>query len=145
MKSKTWDEAILADHRSSIRETSAREAFDTLVAAAIELPGFDTAPGWHREIRDFAYIEAALDERLFAFIVNRRDLLFYITRPGLDRVTGGFAALRSRFGTAAESAHREWTVRIASKEDAERLNAFLFSRSISSQEQGGRIPDLSSA
>jgi hypothetical protein len=100
VKSNTWDEAILAEHRAYLREDSAKDAFNTLVAIAIELPGYETSPDWHGEIRDFRYDDTVSGERPFAFIVNRSDLLFYVRRPGLRRVVGGFAGLK---GSTARS------------------------------------------
>jgi putative restriction endonuclease len=139
VKSKTWDESILADHRGYLREDSAREAFDAMVAAAIEMLAYDTSPGWHGDIRDFRYDDRASGERPFAFIVNRNDLLFYVRSAGLTRVPGGFAALKNRFPSASENPRGEWTVRIASREDAERLNTLLFPTA--SQNHSDGIPD----
>ena len=56
-KSKTWDDAILAGHRGYLRSDSAREAFDELVAAAIDLPGMRAEPVWHKPQRTFTYDE----------------------------------------------------------------------------------------
>jgi putative restriction endonuclease len=136
LKSKTWDEAILSDHRSSIKENSARDALDAMVAAAVEVPAYDTEPAWQGEVRIFKYVDPASGERPFAFIVNRKDLLFYIRAKGLVRVPGGFAALRRQFNSTVENKRGEWTVRIASKEDAESLNSMLFSAG-NATENGG--------
>lgn len=141
MKSNTWNEVILVDHRSSIRDESGREAFDGLVAAAIEMPAYETEPAWQGDVRIFKYVDSASGERPFAFIVNQGDLLFYVRAKGLERVPGGFAALKIQFDTANENKRGEWTVRIASKEDAERLNSFLFSVPSAMQQRDGGIPD----
>jgi HNH endonuclease len=127
MKSNSWNEQILAEHRAYLRDDAAIEAFDVLVANAIKLPQFETAPGWHGAIRDFAYNDVASGDRPYAFIVNRHDLLFYVRLAGLKRVPGGFAGLKSRFGTAKENPLGEWTVRVKSREDAGKLNRLLFS------------------
>jgi putative restriction endonuclease len=125
-KSKTWNDTILAEHRSFLREDSAREAFDVLVAAAIALPGYDFEPVWRKPKRSFNYHHTESGERPFALIVNRRHLLFHLRAAGLKSVSGGFAELKRRFSAAAKNPRGEWTVRIASKSDAERLNKFLF-------------------
>jgi putative restriction endonuclease len=127
VKSKTWDEAVLADHRNYLNKDSAKDAFDALVVAAIEMRAYETEPAWHGEIRDFRYFDATSGEQPFAFIVNRRDLLFYVRSKGLRRVAGGLVELKRRFSNAEENSRGEWTVRIACKDDAGRLNAFLFS------------------
>jgi putative restriction endonuclease len=125
VKSGTWNDAMLAGHREYLRDDSTKEAFDVLVREAIDSPNFLVGPAWHGDIREFRYFDAASEEQPFAFIVNRGDLLFYVRAKGLQRVVGGFGALRRRFSSAAENSRGEWTVRIASKEDAERLNELL--------------------
>jgi putative restriction endonuclease len=125
-KSKTWNDTILAAHRGFLREDSTREAFDVLVAAAIRLPGYDFEAVWRKPKRSFNYHDTGSGERPFALIVNRRHLLFYVRSAGLKRVSGGFAELKKRFPAAAKNPRGEWTVRIASKIDAERLNRLLF-------------------
>jgi putative restriction endonuclease len=127
VRGPTWDEALLAAHRDYLRADAARAAFETLVATAIALPNYEVAPGWHGDIRDFHYNDPVSRERPFAFIVNRSDLLFFVRGPGLRRVAGGYAALKARFESSRENSIGEWTVRIAAKNDAERLNSFLFS------------------
>jgi hypothetical protein len=128
VKSATWDDALLADHRSSMVK-SARAAFDTLVTFAIAMRGYDVEPAWQGEVRIFKYVDTVSGERPFAFIVNRGDILFYIRAKGLPRVPGGFSALRERFRTAVENKRGEWTVRVASATDAKRLDNLLFSGS----------------
>jgi putative restriction endonuclease len=125
-KSKTWNDTILVEHRGFLREDSARQAFDVLVAAAIELPGYEFEPVWRKPKRSFNYHDTGSGERPFTLIVNRRHLLFCVRSAGLKRVSGGFAELKRRFTAAAKNPRGEWTVRIASKADAERLNKLLF-------------------
>lgn len=110
---------------------------------AIDSPKYAVAPAWHGEIRDFRYYDLESSEQPFAFIVNQRDLLFYVRAKGLRRVAGGFGALKRRFPSASENSRGEWTVRIASKRDADRLNSFLFSGSIAS-ETGRKDPVVKS-
>ena len=137
MKSNTWDDALLADHRSSIKAVAAKQAFDTLVAAAIEMPAYETKAAGQGDIRIFKYVDSISGARPFAFIVNQRDLLFYVRASGLQRVPGGISALTRQFDTAVEKIHGEWAVRIRSKEEAGRLNYLLFSRPFGVQ--GGAI------
>jgi len=141
VKSDTWDEALIADFRAHLHEASAREAFDALVAAAIDLPNYETGPAWHGNFRDFRYFDKGTRTQPFAFIVNRNDLLFYVRFAGLDRVSGGLAELQRQFSQVADNPTGDWTVRVASKEDAERLNAFLFSYPTESAAHEGSIPD----
>jgi hypothetical protein len=141
VKSSTWDDAVLAGHRSSIKEESARGAFDVLVDAAIEMPTYATEPAWQGQVRIFTYVDPMSGERPFAFIVNQKDLLFYVRAKGVELVSGGFVALEHEFDTALENKRGEWTVRIASTEDAQRLNSFLFSHPTAAAAHDGGIPD----
>jgi HNH endonuclease len=141
VKSRTWDNALVAKHRSFIKEEAGRRAFDAIVAAAIKLPGYLTEPAWQGQVRIFRYADAASGERPFAFIVNPRDLLFSVRAKGLERVPGGFAALRLRFATAMENKRGEWTVRIGTREEADRLNALLFEEESATETHSDRIPD----
>jgi len=141
MKSDTWDETLLAEHRAHLRRPAAVAAFDALVRAAIELPRYACAPGWHGAIRDFRYDDKSSRERPFAFIVNRSDLLFYVRSSGLQRVSGGFKALKATFASATENSRGEWTVRIASKDDADRLNMVLLSAYASPDRGSDDKPD----
>jgi hypothetical protein len=135
VKSKAWDEALLDEHRAHIREESARDAFDALVRAAVEMPGYETEPAWQGEVRIFKYVDPGSGERPFAFIVNKSDLLFSVRPSGLRFVSGGFWELKRQFSTASVNPSGEWTVPIASKDDAERLNSVLFSEPAASQRQ----------
>jgi hypothetical protein len=136
VKSDTWNDTILAGHREYLRDRPRKEAFDALVRAAVDSPDYAVAPSWHGEIRDFRYFDAALGEQPFAFIVNRADLLFYVRSTGLRIVPGGLGALASQFASAEENSRGEWTVRITTKEDAERLNSFLFTEIVAAKAGG---------
>ena len=126
MKSGLWDEKLLAEHRAWIKAESAQEAFDVMVKVAALLPAYLTDPAMQGDVRIFRYVEQVSGERLFAFIINRRDLLFYVRETGITRVPGGISELRRHFAGVKENNRGEWTVRIASGADAERLNAYLF-------------------
>lgn len=131
MRSAEWDDALIREHRDYIQDDAARGAFDTLVRHAEGLPGFECGPGWHGDIRDFFYVDAASGERPFAFIVNRSDLLFYARRRGTTpRVPGGFEGLRHLFQTAGLNPSGEWTVRIGDTAAANRLIGLLFASSV---------------
>jgi hypothetical protein len=140
VKSGTWDASILIDHRSSIKEDSVRLALDALVAAAMDMPEYQTEPAWQGKVRIFKYVDPVSGERPFAVIVNRQGLLFSMRGKGRGRIRGGFAALKREFAGAAKNKRGEWSVQIASREDAERLNSILFSAPPVSQ-PGGGIPN----
>ena len=126
MKADDWDDAVLAEHRAHLLVPDAQAAFDELAVSAAALPAHDCSPGWHGAIRDFRYVDRASGERPFAFIVNRSDLLFYVRKPGLGRVPGGFASLKQRFRAVSENPSGEWTVHIQRAQEARELVRFLF-------------------
>jgi len=143
MKSREWDEKLLQEHRSYITDVSAQNAFDVLVEHAIASPSFQCAPGWHGQIRDFAYVDSASEERPYAFIVNRTSLLFYVRRPGLPRVEEGLARLRRHFREVKENTLGEWTIKVRSSEEAGKVNKLLLSANVDSSgvgSRGGVIP-----
>jgi hypothetical protein len=139
VKSGTWNDTILAGHRDNLRDDSGKEAFDALVRVAIDSPHYAVAPAWRGEIRDFRYFDAAAEEQPFAFIINRGYLLFYVRSTGLKRVPGGFGALATQFASIKENSRGEWTVRIASMDDADRLNELLFAPQST---DSGATPDV---
>jgi hypothetical protein len=128
MKAPDWDESLIADHRRHLGAAGAQQAFDTLVLAAILLPAYECRPAWHADIRDFRFKDRVTGEWPFAFIVNRNDLLFYVRKQGLARLSGGIASLKERFRRVNESAAGELTVHIASSEEARRLIELLFGK-----------------
>src|SRR5665213_179506 len=126
MKAPTWNDKLLAQHRSFIRRDSVREAFDVLVQAALGLPNYLSHPNDVKgPKKDFVY-DTPVGGRPFAFIVNREHLLFYVRKEGIRLVAGGLRALQRVAPSAAKNNHGEWTLRIETTNEAMRLNALLF-------------------
>jgi hypothetical protein len=126
MKAPDWDETLLAEHRQCLSAEPAQRAFDILVLAALLLPGFECSAARHGDIRDFRYKDRASGEWPFAFIVKRRELLFYVRKQGVPRVAGGIAALKERLRNVEENERGEFTVRLSSADAARRLITLLF-------------------
>lgn len=120
------DRELAQQHRSHLRTPGGMAAFDAFMAMAGRLAGYRVYPAWHGEIRDVRFDDVVTGERPFAFIVNRSDLLFYVRKPGLNRVPGGLPALQAVLPTAKETNAGEWTVRLTSAEDVENLVQLLF-------------------
>jgi hypothetical protein len=125
MRAKDWSDALLAEHRAYLQAENGRQAFDQMVAIAGKLKGYECAPGWHGQIRDFRYVDPTSGERPYAFIVNREDLLFYVREAGFVRVPGGLPALKGQF-SVRENASGEWTVRVTTAPEALKLSGLLF-------------------
>src|SRR5882672_3051352 len=128
MKAPDWDESLLTEHRRYLTVPAAQQAFDTLVLTAILLPNYECSPAWHGEIRDFRYKDRATGEWPFAFIVNRKDLQFYVRKQGAARIAGGIAALRERLTKVSEHTVGEYTVHIGTSEEARKLVELLFGK-----------------
>ena len=125
MKAADFDDALIAEHRAHIAAETAADAYDVLVGAAVASRQFECAPAWHGEIREFRYDDRATKERPFAFIVNRKDLLFYVRKAGQLFVPGGLADLRKRHSEVKENPSGEWTIRVRDPDEARRVNTLL--------------------
>lgn len=126
VKSPKWDDGLRRLFRDSIQSPKAKAAYDEMVARAVALTDHYTEPAWKGAVRNFRYLDPTTGARPFAFITNRKDLLFYVRQTGKRRVPGGLPALRRLFANAKENPSGEWTVRIANATDAGRLSQFLF-------------------
>jgi HNH endonuclease len=131
VKSITWDEAVLAHHRSSIREKATREAFDELVAAAIATPAYFAEPvRYGRDKYVFTYVNPLSAEQPFSFIANKNaGLVFYVRPRGRLLVRGGLDALKRQFQGVWENPSGEWRIRLSTKGEADKLNVLLFGSS----------------
>jgi putative restriction endonuclease len=127
VKSQDWDDVRLAGHRDYLRGEEAKQAFDALVSVATMLSNYETYPWHHGALKNFKYVDPESGKWPFSFIVNRSALRFFVRKEGIPRVSGGFSAFKAQFPQTAERLVGQWTVGISSKEDADRLNAFLFS------------------
>src|SRR5260370_13130821 len=126
MRAPDWDMTLLGEHRARLMTSSGQDTFGRMVEIAEELRDYDCKPNRQGKVRDFRYFDPATHDFPYSFIVNRHDLLFYVRRSGFKRVPGGLAALRARFDSVKENPSGEWTLRIATVEDADALGAFLF-------------------
>lgn len=127
MKEKTFSDALLAEHRSHINSDEVEKAFDVLVSAAISSKKFECAPGWHGDVRDFRYFSPVTKDQPFAFIPNRKDLLFYVRKPGKGLIVGGLKGIRDRFQEVNENSSGEWTIRLRTPAEAARMNDVISS------------------
>ena len=125
MKTADFNDVLLAEHRAHIAAETAAMAYDVLASAAVASRRFECAPAWHGEIREFRYDDLDTKERPFAFIVNRKDLLFYVRKAGQRFVPGGLADLRKRYSEVKENPSGEWTIRVRDPDEARRVNALL--------------------
>ena len=72
-------DALYREWLSRIESEDARDAFHYLVGRAASLKSFVCHPQQKGVISDFRFIVASCDEMPFAFIPNKRWLLFYFS------------------------------------------------------------------
>ena len=125
MATKLFDVALAEEHKRYVTGPGAAAALDLMIRESSRITGLSFYPAWHGKIREFRYDDIASDEQPFAFIVNRKHLLFYIRRPALGRPMTAASAIRKRFPYATETKQGEWTVRISDRAMAERVCAWL--------------------
>lgn len=137
MKAGGFDEGLLEEHRRHLYDATAASAFDVLVSGALAAEGIEGYPAWHGDMRVFHYDDLSARERPFAFIVNRRDLLFYVRKAGFSRLGGGFGEFGRHFPWVTQNPAGEWTLRIRTPQEAAQLNAHLFGSSPVATEPSG--------
>lgn len=112
--------------RGKIVTPETREAFDALLAYFQKL-GEDYAvePNAGRDVMEVVNLFDLRARRTnpFAFIVNKKDLLFYIRKPALKMIDYSTDRLRKVFGDARvnETNGGEITIRVGDPSDAERV------------------------
>ncbi|WP_018141537.1 hypothetical protein [Thioalkalivibrio sp. ALJ7] len=104
-----------------IQSEETEEAFVFLVGRSAALVGYECFPEAKGDVRDFRFYRDGTREQPFAFIVNRKWLLFYFRAPAVQGGAYGFKHLQAEFDSAAENTAGEWTVKIRSLCDAKRL------------------------
>ena len=104
----------------AIADPDVRDAFRYLVGLSAEHPRYLCHPQWKGEIRDFRFIDDE-NEQPFSFIVNRHWLLFYFRPPAIRRKLIARANLAASFESLNENSAGEFTVRIRSISDVQRL------------------------
>ncbi len=124
MLANTISASLYPDWLAHVETTEARDAFVFLVGYAATLRRHTCDVRQKGVVREFRL--ASADGKLpFAFIVNRRWLLFRFRLPGLG--PGGFTpeSIRSSFREAKMTRRGEWTVRLRDVEDVRVLLKLL--------------------
>jgi hypothetical protein len=127
MKAANWDDRLFTAHRNYIKDEEVRRAFDYLSAAAFRTNLYNVQnSGVVQQKKSFLYDEPLTARRPFAFIVNEHHLLFYIRLPGQERFPGGIEFFKELFTNVKENPRGEWTIRIETMGDAERIQEIAF-------------------
>ena len=107
-----------------VSEPGARDAFVYLVGFAATLKSLTCHARFKGAVRDFRFYAAA-EEQSFSFIINKKWLLFYFRSPSVRSCKYSAELLAQQFPSMKVNTRGEWTVRIASLQEAQRLTCFL--------------------
>ena len=108
-----------------ISDEGTKDAFRYILGFAATRKDFDCHPGIHGKIRDFRFFDRKNKEQPFAFIPNKKWLLFYLRPPAVQSGKHSFDDLRAIFADARAKQKNHWTVKLCSIDDVIRLTAFL--------------------
>lgn len=108
-----WLRAIEAD--------SVRAALLYLVGIAATSNRFVCHAQWKGDVRDFRFIEIASREQPHSFITNQQWLLFYFRPPAVRSNGYSRTEVTKYFDSFHETPEGEWTVKLKSISDVERL------------------------
>ena len=103
-----------------IESEETKDAFRYLVGLAAGL----TSLTFKDDVRDFRFLNAR-DEQPFSFIPNKSWLLFYFRAPAVRSGMYSLGVLRAALESASENNSGEWSVRLRSIADVQRLWSIL--------------------
>jgi hypothetical protein len=107
-----------------IEPVSVRQAYEYLTCAAADLPGFCCFPSPKGYLADFRYY--AKGQWPYAFIINKRSLLFYFRPPSLRfPFSQTETELRELFGDSLERKRGEFGMHVFDRKDAELLHQVI--------------------
>jgi hypothetical protein len=119
-----FDENLDREYEAWIQVRDVRRAYRFLVERSRCLEGYDCFPHLQGMIRAFRFRRGKTWP--FAFIVNRKSLLFYFRKAGLTHSAANETALRKSFADVKVNKRGEIKVRIESYENAVELIKLLF-------------------
>lgn len=111
---------LLASYLEQIEDADAKEAYIYLIGAGATSKTYVCRPQVKGVVRDFRFYEQS-GRQPFAFIVNKQSLLFYFRSPAVRSGRFNLPELQALFESASENNSGEWTVRLATLGDAQRL------------------------
>lgn len=114
---------LYAEWLKYIEAQETRDAFVYLVGLSACLREWACHPERKGEVRDFRFMHGGT-EQPFAFIVNKKSLLFYFRAPATRSGRYRFEELQAAF-EETKQVRDEWTVRLVSIADVQRLWRFL--------------------
>ena len=121
MLAESKDASLYPDWLSHIESEHTRDAFHYLIGRASTLKSLTCHPKQKGVISAFQFIDPGRHEMPFAFIPNKQWLLFYFRAPAVRSQKYSFASLQAAFDSVAKNKSGEWTVKLRSIADVQRL------------------------
>lgn len=115
---------LYAEWLAHIEAEETKDAFSYIVGLAAGLTGYECHPQLKGVVRDFRFVNGQ-KEMTFALIPNKTWLLFYFRLPAVRAGRYSFSSLQAAFDSTSENPRGEWTVKLRSISDVQRLWRFL--------------------
>jgi len=125
MLGNTTDNNLFIDWSDRIAVEQVRASFQYFVGVAATLQDFDCFIEQKGEVRNFHFYEKQTGEQPFGFVSSREWLLFTFRAPAVRSIAYSLGELQSVFSSARENAQGEWTVRVRTIEDVDKLINFI--------------------
>ena len=120
MLTDTKNAELYVEWISFIEAPETRAAFQYLVGIAASSKRYRCHIQWKGDVRDFRFHDIS-GEQPHAFITNQRWLLFYFRPPAIRSGAYSRDRVAQDFDTFNENSAGEWTVRLQTIADVDRL------------------------
>ena len=114
---KDKNNQLYSEFEDFIKIKEVRDACNILLGAAASIDKFESYPEQKGVISDFRFYTPD-GEQPFAFIINKKSLLFYLRPPAIESKKYVFNGLKDQFDEVKENPAGEWTIRIQNRDDA---------------------------
>ena len=123
MLADSKNQDLYAEWIDYIEDPKTKQAFRYIVgvaAASVEFVCYPQLKGASGPVKDFRFFDSEGEQR-FAFITNKKWLLFYFRPPALRSQRYSRECLISDFSSFVETPAGEWTVKLSCVDDVVRL------------------------
>ena len=117
------DAKLFVTYEGDVLDQGTKDAYAFLVGWGAASQQYACCPGSHGYIKDVRYMVG--DAWYFSFVPNQQWLLFYFRKPCLGVPKYSRANIMQHFPAAKETSGGEFTVRVASLQDALRVARYI--------------------
>lgn len=135
MLAEARNAALIPAWLQHIDSQSARAAFCYLVGLAAASADFSCYAQQKGAVRDFRFYLTNTHEMPYAFIPAKQWLLFYFRLPAVRSRHFDPQVLQSKFADAAPNSTGEWTIRLRTISDVERVWEYIVNAGTSANER----------